>query len=159
MREELLPWRKPSYCRIFCHDLYMFRYLVPIPNKTHSLSAPISLKNHYYDYVSVVRNNQYALNATSLSYRTPRGCMALADIQSHQRLAHDSPMHFHPELILQHVLHRRRYEQCLLTDNGTGPPCYRVLLIAVPISRKCPIPIMSHPLSDSCSPPLSGRCF
>ena len=34
-----------------------------------------------------------------------------------------------------------------------------VLQIAVPVFRKCPIPIMSHLVSDSCSPPLPGRCF
>ena len=60
---------------------------------------------------------------------------------------------------LQHFLHRRRSPQWLLTDNGTAPPCYLRSAVAVPISRKFHIPIMSHPLFDSGSPPLSDRCF
>ena len=66
----------------------------------------------------------HSLHATSLWCRTPNGCMALADIQTHQRLAQDSPVHLHPELTLQPFLHRRRSQQWLLTDNGTAPPCY-----------------------------------
>ena len=58
------------------------------------------------------------------SYRTPHGCVTLADIQNHQRLAQDSPIHFHPGLILQPFLQGRWYEPWLLTDNGTVPPCY-----------------------------------
>ena len=58
------------------------------------------------------------------SYRTPHGCITLVDIQTHQRLPQDSPIHFHPGLILQPFLQGRRYEQWLLTDNGTVPPCY-----------------------------------
>ena len=33
------------------------------------------------------------MQATSLLYRTPHGCMALADIQTHQRLAQDSKIY------------------------------------------------------------------
>ena len=66
----------------------------------------------------------HSLHATSLWCRTPSGCMAFADIQTHQRLAQDSPVHLHPELTLQPFLHRRRSQQWQLTYNGTAPPCY-----------------------------------
>ena len=112
----------------------MFRNLFAIPNETHSLSAPISLKNDINSTMMSVsfaiismrlyRAIQHSLHATSLWCRTLHGCMALADIQTHQLLAQDSPIHLHPELTLLPFLHRRRSQQWLLTDNGTVPPCY-----------------------------------
>ena len=43
VREDMLPWRKTSYCR--CHELKCSAIFFPIQNGTHILSAPISLKN------------------------------------------------------------------------------------------------------------------
>ena len=104
----------------------MFRNLFPIPNETLGLSAPISLKNDIIstiNYVSAVRNNQYAGNITLVS-NPPwlHGLSGYSDSSAPGTGLQN--IHFHPELILQPFLHRRRYKQWLLTDDGTFPHCY-----------------------------------
>ena len=62
MREELLPWRKTSYCR--CHELKCSAICFRFQLNPHSLSAPISLKtdtpSRPYSCVSADHNNQNA---------------------------------------------------------------------------------------------------
>ena len=108
----------------------MFPNLFPISNETHILSAPISLKN---DIPSTIMSVSFAIISMRLypCATAFAACnisswlhgLSTADIQTHQRLTQDAPIHFHPALIIQHFLHRRRSEQRLQTDNGTVQPC------------------------------------
>ena len=99
MREELLPWRKTSYCR--CHELKCSEICFQLQVK-----STVCQRQYNWITISLVRlcqcRSQYSvcaynrailhsLHATTLSCRTPHGYMALADIQTHQRLVQDSP--------------------------------------------------------------------
>ena len=133
----------------------MFRNLFPIPNETHSLSAPISLKNDIPSTImsvsfTIISIHWYpcdtafaAYNITHLSNSS--WLHGLSGYSHSSAPAHDSPMHLHPELILQPFLHRRRSELWLLTDNGTVPPCY--LLSADSCSNFSEIPHSHHVVS------------
>ena len=98
----------------------MFRNLFPIPNETHIMSAPISLKN---GIPSTIMSVSFAITSVRL-YPCDTAFAACNTRVSYQCLAQNSSIHFHPEMILQPFLNRRRYEQWLLTDNGTVLPCY-----------------------------------
>ena len=107
----------------------MFRNLFLIPNETHSLSAPIALKNDIPSTImsvsfTIISIHLYPCDTAFAASSYSSWLHGLSGFSESLAPAHDSPLHFHPELILQHFLHRRRSEQWLLTDNGTVPPRY-----------------------------------
>ena len=132
MREELLSWRKTSYCR--CHELKCSAIFFPIPNGTHILSAPISLKN---DIPCTMIPVSFAI----ISMRLYPCDTALAECNI-TRVSNSSWLHglsrysdtsapgtglpntFASRVdITSSFLHRIRSEQWLLEYNVTIPPC------------------------------------
>ena len=132
MREELLPWRKTSYCR--CHELKCSAIFFPIPYGTHILSAPISLKNDIPCTLmpvsfAIISMRLYpcdtafaACNITRVSNSSwLHGLSGYSDTSAPGRGLLNT---FASRVdITSSFLHRIRSEQWLLADNVTIPPC------------------------------------
>ena len=108
IREERLPWRKTTYCR--CHELKCYAICFQFRMKpSYSLPSPISLKNDVpntimsvsFSIISIIlcAYNNHVLHCIIWMQHQSRSELLVvawlrADIQTRERLAHDSPIHF-----------------------------------------------------------------